>query len=81
MQVYPVAVCDQNARLCRFDLHFISSWYSPRPRTGSFLLTDDRSNESVTKPTPDLGRPTAVYRIGPIEMYTYPYDLAARIVS
>ena len=81
VQVYPVAVCDQNAHLCRFDLHFISSWYSPRPRTGSFLLTDDRSNESVTKPTPDLGRPTAVYRIGPIEMYTYPYDLAARIVS
>jgi hypothetical protein len=81
VQVYPVAVCDQNARLCRFDLHFISSWYEPRSRTGSFLLTDDRSNESVTKPTPDLGRPTAAYRIGPITMYTYPYDLASRIVS
>jgi hypothetical protein len=81
VQVYPVAVCDQNARLCRFDLHFISSWYEPRPGTGSFLLTDSRSNESVTKPTPDLGHPTAVYRIGPITMYTYPYDLASRIVS
>ncbi len=80
VHVYPVAVCDQNARLCRFDLHFISSWYSPRPRTGSFLLTDARSSESVTVPTPDLGRPTAVYRAGPIRMYTYPYDLAARIV-
>jgi hypothetical protein len=81
IQVYPVAVCDQNAHLCRFDLHFISSWYSPRPGTGSFLLTDDRSNESVTTPTPDLGHPSAVYRIGPIKMFTYPYDLAARIVS
>ena len=81
VQVYPVAVCDQNARLCRFDLHFISSWYSPHPGTGSFLLTDDRSSESVTVPTPDLGRPTAVYRVGPIKMYTYPYDLATRIVS
>ena len=81
VQVYPVAVCDQNARLCRFDLHFISSWYSPRPRAGSFLLTDARSSRSVTKPTPDLGRPRAVYRIGPITMFTYPYDLAARIVS
>ncbi|HUA70428.1 MAG TPA: hypothetical protein VMA96_05090 [Solirubrobacteraceae bacterium] len=81
VHVYPVAVCDQNAHLCRFDLHFISSWYSPRPGTGSFLLTDDRSSQSVTVPTPDLGRPTAVYRIGPIKMYTYPYDLAARIVS
>jgi hypothetical protein len=81
VQVYPVAVCDQNARLCRFDLHFISSWYSPRSGTGSFLLTDDRSNESVAAPTPGLGHPTAVYRIGPIKMYTYPYDLAARIMS
>jgi len=81
VQVYPVAVCDRNTRLCRFDLHYISSWYSPRPGTGSFLLTDDRSSQSVTMPTPDLGRPTAVYRIGPISMYTYPYDLAARIVS
>jgi hypothetical protein len=81
VQVYPVAVCDQNAHLCRFDLHFISSWYSRRPGAGSFLLTDDRSSESVVAPTPDLGRPTAVYRIGPIKMYAYPYDLAARIVS
>jgi hypothetical protein len=81
VHVYPVAVCDQNAHLCRFDLHYISSWYSPRPGTGSFLLTDNRSNQSVTVPTRDLGRPTAVYRVGPIKMYTYSYDLAARIVS
>ncbi len=81
VQVYPVAVCRQNAHLCRFDLHYISSWYSPRSGAGSFLLTDNRSSESVTAPTPDLGRPIAVYRIGPIKMYTYPYDIAARIVS
>jgi len=81
VQVYPVAVCDQDAHLCRFDLHFISSWYSPRPRTGSFLLTDERSSQSVIVPTPDLGPPTAVYRIGSIKMYAYPYDLAARIQS
>jgi hypothetical protein len=81
VQVYPVSVCDQNAHLCRFDLHFISSWYAPRPGAGSFLLTDDRSSQSVAVPTPDLGRPTAVDRIGPIKMYMYPYDLAARIVS
>jgi hypothetical protein len=81
VQVYPVAVCDGGARLCRFDLHFISSWYEPRPGTGSFLLTDNSSSQSVTTPTPDLGRPTAVYRIGSITMYAYRYDLAARIVS
>ena len=81
VQVYPVAICRQNAQLCRFDLHYISSWYSPRSGAGSFLLTDNRSSESVTAPTPDLGRPIAVYRIGPIKMYTYSYDIAARIVS
>jgi hypothetical protein len=79
VQVYPVSVCNQGATLCRFDLHFISSWYEPRPHVGSFLLVDDRTSESVTAPTPDLGRPSAVYRIGPIKMYAYPYDLAAKV--
>ena len=81
VEVYPVAACDQGAHLCRFDLHFITSWYSARPRTGSFLLVDDRSSESVSAPTPDLGRPSAVYRLGAIAMYVYRYDLADRIVS
>ena len=79
-QVYPVSVCDQRQNLCRFDLHFISSWYSPRPHTGSFLLTDPSLQNVWIRP-PDLGRPTAVYRIGRITMYTYPYDLAAKIKS
>ena len=79
VQVYPVSVCNQGANLCRFDLHFISSWYEPRPHTGSFLLVDDGTSESVMAPTPDLGHPTAVYRIGPITMYTYGYDLAAKM--
>jgi hypothetical protein len=81
VRVYPVAVCDQGEHLCRFDLHIISSWYWPRARTGSFLLVDNRSSESVSAPTPGLGRPQAVYRIGPIRMYVYRYDLASRIVS
>jgi hypothetical protein len=76
--VYPVAVCAQRKHLCRFDLHFISSWYWPRPHTGSFLLTDPSLTNVWTR-TPDLGRPFAVYRLGRITMYTYLYDLAARI--
>jgi hypothetical protein len=79
VQVYPVSVCDQNAHLCRFDLHVISSWYTPRPGVGSFLLTDP-SLANVSAPTPDLGPPTAVYHIGRVTMYTYPYDLAAKVV-
>jgi hypothetical protein len=78
VRVYPVAVCDQRKHLCRFDLHVISSWYWPRPRTRSFLLADPALANVWTR-TPDLGRPAAVYRIGRITMYTYPYDLAAKI--
>ncbi|HTU85231.1 MAG TPA: hypothetical protein VMF57_06625 [Solirubrobacteraceae bacterium] len=78
VQVYPVAVCDQQKHLCRFDLHFISSWYSPRAGTGSFLLVDPNTADVWTR-TPDLGRPRAVYRIGRVTMYVYSYDLASRI--
>jgi hypothetical protein len=80
VQVFPVSVCDQNAHLCRFDLHFISSWYRPRPGIRSFLLIDP-AQPLVPSPTPDLGRPAAVYHVGRIAMYVYPYDLALRIVS
>jgi hypothetical protein len=79
VQVYPVSICDVGAHLCRFDLHYISSWYTPRPGSGSFLLTDP-SLANVSIPTPDLGAPTGVYRLGRITMYTYPYDLAAKII-
>jgi hypothetical protein len=80
IRVYPVSVCDQGAHLCRFDLHYISSWYGPRPGDGSFLLTDS-AHPLVAAPTPDLGRPVAVYHIGTIRMYVYPYDIARRIVQ
>jgi hypothetical protein len=79
VQVYPVSICDQDAHLCRFDLHFISSWYTPRHGIGSFLLTDP-SLANVSAPTPDLGTPSAVYDLGRITMYVYSYDLASKIV-
>ena len=78
VQVNPVSVCDQNAHLCRFDLHVISSWYTPRQGIRSFLLTDP-SLSNLSAPTPDLGPPTSTYHLGKITMYVYPYDLAAKI--
>jgi hypothetical protein len=77
-RVYPVSVCDRGAHLCPFDLHYISSWYTPRAGTGSFLLTDRRLR-LVPAPTPDLGRPVAVYHVGRLTMYVYPYDIAGRL--
>ncbi len=77
VNVYPVSVCDQGARLCPFDLHYISSWYTPRAGTGTFLLTDSRQR-LVPAVVPGLGRPAAVYRIGQLTMYVYRYDIASR---
>ncbi|MGO9909095.1 MAG: hypothetical protein ACLP4R_05425 [Solirubrobacteraceae bacterium] len=79
VEVYPVSVCNGGANLCRFDLHFISSWYEPRAHVDSFLLVDDLTNESINAPTPDLGRPVAVYRIGQLAMYAYGYDIATKV--
>ena len=80
VQVYPVSVCDQGAHLCQFDLHYISSWYTPRTGVRSFLLTDTRTR-LLLAPTPDLGRPDAVYHLGQATMYVYPYDVAQRLAS
>jgi hypothetical protein len=79
VRVYPVSVCVRNTHLCPFDLHTISSWYTPHPGARSFLLTDS-AIPLVPSPTPDLGGPSAVYHVGNLTMYVYPYDLATRIV-
>ena len=78
IRVYPVQTC--SGHLCRFYLHYISSWYSPRPRIATFLLTD-AAVPLVPVPPGNLGPPSAVYNLGQITMYVYPYDLASRISS
>jgi hypothetical protein len=80
VRVYPVSICDRGQHLCRFDLHYISSWYTPRRGRGSFVLGDP-SLALVPGPTPDLGRPSRVYRVGQIRMYVYRYDVAARVLA
>jgi hypothetical protein len=80
VQVYPVSICDRGEHLCRFDLHYITSWYTPRPAAKSFLLGDP-SLALVPGPTPDLGAPSGVFHVGQITMYVYPYDVATRILA
>ncbi|HUE25199.1 MAG TPA: hypothetical protein VMP89_00380 [Solirubrobacteraceae bacterium] len=80
VKVYPVSICDRGEHLCRFDLHYITSWYTPRAATRSFLLGDP-SLSLVPGPTPDLGRPSAVFHVGQVTMYVYPYDVATRILA
>ena len=38
--VYPVAPCGGPSGLCTFNLHYISSWYTPRRSARSFVVTD-----------------------------------------
>ncbi|HEY7891081.1 MAG TPA: hypothetical protein VIC05_02620 [Solirubrobacteraceae bacterium] len=77
IRAYPVQDCAPN--LCWSYLHMITSWYTPRPRQPTFLISDATQPVS-SAPTPSLGNPTAVQQIGPLTVYVYPYDIAGRMM-
>jgi hypothetical protein len=81
VKVFPVDDCDGNQHLCAFELHQITSWYSPRPGTRTFLLDDPAYPAVPSAPTPDLGKPIAVHQIGTVTMYVYSYDIAAHLFA
>jgi hypothetical protein len=77
VDVYPVQVCAGN--LCQFTIHYISTWYVPRPHTRTFLISDPTT--SIPSPAvPSLGKPSAEYHLGLATMYVYPYDIASKFV-
>ena len=76
VKVYPVNVC--GAQLCRFDIHYISSWYTPQPGLRTFLISDP-TQPIAAPPVAALGKPSAVYQIAELTMYVYPYDIASRL--
>jgi len=78
VKVYPVQACPGIPRLCRFGIHYISSWYVPRPNQRTFLISDP-TQPVPASPVPELGAPSAVYRIAELTMYVYPYDIASRL--
>jgi hypothetical protein len=78
VKVYPVQVCPGDAQLCKFGIHYISSWYTPRPHERTFLISDP--TQPIAAPAvPSLGPPSAVYHIAELTMYVYPYDIASRL--
>jgi hypothetical protein len=81
VKVFPVDDCDGNQRLCAFELHLITSWYSPRRGAKTFLLSDPTYPTVPSAPTPDLGKPIAIHQIGAVTMYVYSYDIAARLYA
>ena len=83
VNVYPVYECRRPAALtlCPFYFHRISTWYSPRPATRSFLIVDP-AQPFVTGPAdPAFGRPEKVYPAGPLKVYVYGYDIASRFAG
>jgi len=78
IRVYPVYGCIDGRQLCRFVVHTISSWYTPRPNIRTFVIVDPTLPWLQVQPT-SLGRPVATYHIAQLTMYVYPYDVAARI--
>lgn len=79
IKLYPVQPCNGEKSYCRFFLHYISSWYTPRRGQRTFLITDSTQPYGSTLPVASLGHPSAVYHINELTMYIYPYDIASRI--
>jgi hypothetical protein len=76
LEVYPVYACN-NAQLCRFYFHNISSWYTPRPNTRTYLIVDP-AQPLVSGPDPALGKPAKTLAVGRLQVYVYDYDIASK---
>jgi hypothetical protein len=80
VQVYPINGCALPKGVCAFNGAQISSWYAPRARTRTFLLTDTRPGIplAVTAPPASFGQPLAHQLVGEgLTVYIYNHDLAA----
>lgn len=79
LTVRPLMACPNpnGAEVCPFYMASVPSWYVPRQRH-SFLLTDPE-DPWVNSLPPGLGKPLAIYAIGAMQMYIYPYDIASRL--
>jgi hypothetical protein len=80
LKVYPVFQCvPHKATICWFDLVRVDSWYRPRPNTRSMLIVDRKIKPLlVSGPDPVLGTPSLVTTRGHLQVFIYPYDIAAR---
>jgi hypothetical protein len=79
LQVFPVMPCGQ--QLCPFLLHTISSWYTPRPDTRTFLIIDQASQGSygaVPGTEAAFGNPINTAQFGALTIYVYDHDIAAQ---
>jgi hypothetical protein len=80
VQVFPIQGCAPPGYLCPFYNNRISSWYTPRPSTRTFLLADTRPGAAaaIAGPLASFGHPIAQTEVGPgFTVYVYGHDIAA----
>jgi hypothetical protein len=75
IQVYPVKSCVSEHGICTFPVHQISSWYTPRPSTRTFLIVDKRYG--VDDPGLRLGGRVETLPFGHYTVIVYDYDIAS----
>jgi hypothetical protein len=77
VQVLPVQPCGQT--VCAFYLNTISSWYTPRAATRTFLIVDAATQNSylpVTGTSRAFGKPVSTQQFGDLTVYVYGSDIA-----
>ncbi|HMJ34987.1 MAG TPA: hypothetical protein VK501_13830 [Baekduia sp.] len=66
--------------LCRFPLHTISSWYTPRPATRTFIIAHAPAGYTqLAEPSPAFGRPVATKTFGRLAIYVYDHDVGSQL--
>jgi hypothetical protein len=83
--VYPTLGCGTDLdTLCAYD-NRVTSWYTPRPHTRTFVIVDNRFLSSdvgaaldVAGPPKAFGRPASIAHVNDLTIYVYPYDVASR---
>jgi hypothetical protein len=73
--IAPVQPCA--AQLCPYDFFTIRSWYEPNP--GPTFLILDATNRFIPAAPRFVAGATATYRIGPLTVYLFDYDIARHI--
>jgi len=77
VEVFPVATCAAPAGLCTYPWHEISSWYTPRPTTRTFLVTDPHYGPASSDF--HLGPPAEVVGYEGYQVYVYGFDIASKL--
>ena len=81
--VYPLITCGSS--LCPYPYHKINTWYLPRPLARSFFVVDSRllrlrAYGALSRPPTAWGPAHQVVHLGPLTIYVYPYNLAAKLL-